>query len=383
VNALVLKALARDPDDRFQSAGEMQREIDGILASLKPTPSRSDLGAYLQSLFASEARAGAAPVYPTAIPPPSSGPARSTLAVPSAAVPARQAAVAVVAPADVSRVIEELEAGRSRRTLWLAIGGVAAAGLVAYFLLGRGASTAPPAAPAPAGTETSGAPAADASRPAAEPPGATPSATAPAAEPNVNQLASAEVKRREDQLKKKYEDELAKRKAELDQLNTKPQGTPAVPVEPRSEPPAPAAPEPVEQNTQTQTEPPPITAPEAEAPPQPAVEPPIVAPQTPSVKEGDLVRSGAGVRPPVLVSLTKPEYPPMARRLKVEGTVLVSLLVDETGRVVETRLESGVSQNVGINEAAIKAVRSAVFSPATKDGVRVKMWHQLKIPFKL
>ena len=73
----------------------------------------------------------------------------------------------------------------------------------------------------------------------------------------------------------------------------------------------------------------------------------------------------------------------MARRLKVEGTVIVSLLVDETGHIAETRLDSGVSQNVGINEAALAAARSAVFSPATKSGVRVKMWYQLKIPFKL
>ena len=109
---------------------------------------------------------------------------------------------------------------------------------------------------------------------------------------------------------------------------------------------------------------------------------PQVAPQ-PDVKEGDLVRPGAGVKPPVLVSLTKPEYPAMARRLKVEGTVVVSLLVDETGRVAETRLDSGVSQNVGLNEAALSAARSAVFNPATKSGVRVKMWYQIKIPFKL
>ena len=36
-----------------------------------------------------------------------------------------------------------------------------------------------------------------------------------------------------------------------------------------------------------------------------------------------------------------------------------------------------------MNEAAMAAARSAVFSPATKSGVRVKMWYQLKIPFKL
>jgi protein TonB len=86
---------------------------------------------------------------------------------------------------------------------------------------------------------------------------------------------------------------------------------------------------------------------------------------------------------PVLVSIDKPEYPPIARRMKVEGTVILSLLVDENGRVLEVRLERGVQQNVGINEAAEAAARSAKFRPATKDGVRVKIWYQLTIPFKL
>jgi TonB family protein len=69
--------------------------------------------------------------------------------------------------------------------------------------------------------------------------------------------------------------------------------------------------------------------------------------------------------------------------MRVEGTVVLALLVDENGRVVDVRLESGVSQNVGLNEAALAAARTATFKPATKDGVRVKMWHQVKVPFKL
>jgi len=38
---------------------------------------------------------------------------------------------------------------------------------------------------------------------------------------------------------------------------------------------------------------------------------------------------------------------------------------------------------VGFNEAAIQAARGAVFKPATKDGVPVKAWARLRIPFKL
>lgn len=392
VNALVLKALARDPDDRFLTAGEMQREIDGILASLKPAPSQSDLGTYLHQLFAAEAQGESAPAaaaLSSAIP----APARGAASAPSAAVPSRQPEVAVVVPTGVSK-IEDAEGGRSSKVLWMAIGGVAAAGLIAYLLLGRGPAPAPPASPAPAATESAPTPTGEpagpnaaAVGPATEPSGSpvpAPAVAAPGASPTVDQMVSDEVKRREEELKKKYEDELARRKAELEKLNTKP----AAPASVAVPPPAVVAPAP-KQEAPPEPAPAPVPTPVVEAPPpaaapQPAAETqPASPPQAPEVKEGDLVRPGAGVKPPVLVSLTKPEYPAMARRLKVEGTVIVSLLVDETGRVAETRIDSGVSQNVGINEAALAAARSAVFSPATKSGVRVKMWYQLKIPFKL
>jgi TonB family protein len=396
VNALVLKALARDPDDRFSSAGEMQREIDGILASLKPAPTQADLGVYLHQLFAAEAQAGATPASSAALAatPAASATARGAGAAPSAAVPGRQAEVAVVAPTGVSK-IDEPDAGRSGKMLWIAIGGVAAAGLIAYVVLGRGAPSAPAAAPAatetatgpaeaagPVGAADSGAPAAPATAPAAGE--AAPAAPATAGQ-SVDQMVSDEVKRREEELKKKYEEELARRKAELDKLNTKPQAGAAAPAATAPATAAPTPAPPAAQEAPAETAPAPAAEPAAAAPPvaEPVVEAPPAAPAAPLVKEGDLVRPGPGVKPPVLVSLTKPEYPAMARRLKVEGTVVVSLLVDETGRVAETRLDSGVSQNVGINEAAVAAARSAVFSPATKSGVRVKMWYQLKIPFKL
>jgi TonB family protein len=152
--------------------------------------------------------------------------------------------------------------------------------------------------------------------------------------------------------------------------------TPAAETEaPAPEPEAPA----VEPDPQPVTAPPPARTRPAPAAPRPAAP----APQQPSVREGDLVPAGPGVRPPVLVSFDKPEYPRVARRMKVEGTVVMSLLVDETGQVTDVRLEQGVNLNVGINEAALAAARTARFRPATKDGVKVKTWHQLTIPFKL
>ena len=42
-----------------------------------------------------------------------------------------------------------------------------------------------------------------------------------------------------------------------------------------------------------------------------------------------------------------------------------------------------IKKNVGLNEAAVAAARASHYKPASKDGVRVKMWTRLKIPFKL
>jgi TonB family protein len=102
----------------------------------------------------------------------------------------------------------------------------------------------------------------------------------------------------------------------------------------------------------------------------------------PAVKLGELVKPGPGVVPPTPLELVRPQYPPLARRLGVQGTVRLSLLVDEAGKVIETRLLEGVRQKVGINEAALAAATKARFRPATKEGIRVKMWYELVSRFE-
>ncbi|HEV2844460.1 MAG TPA: TonB family protein, partial [Thermoanaerobaculia bacterium] len=141
------------------------------------------------------------------------------------------------------------------------------------------------------------------------------------------------------------------------------------------DPTPPPAPEP---EPQREREPEPVKA--QEKPPAPEPQPATAAPRT---KPGELVQGGAGVVPPQLVSFPKPEYPPMARTLRVEGIVVVSVLVDENGQVQEARVAEPIRQKVGLNEAAVAAARAARYKPATREGVRVKMWTRLRIPFKL
>ena len=105
---------------------------------------------------------------------------------------------------------------------------------------------------------------------------------------------------------------------------------------------------------------------------------------SPVAKQGDFVATGTpGLAEPVLISMKKVPYPPIAKMHKVGGNVIVSVLVSETGRVIEAKLLRGISQNVGINEAALEMARGATFQPATKDGARVKANKTLVVPFKL
>src|SRR5256714_7209408 len=55
IDNIVLKALQKEPANRYQTAGEMQRDIDAVLYSFKPTPTSADLAIYMHRLGSSEA----------------------------------------------------------------------------------------------------------------------------------------------------------------------------------------------------------------------------------------------------------------------------------------------------------------------------------------
>jgi serine/threonine protein kinase/CheY-like chemotaxis protein len=51
VDAVVRKALAREPEERFQSAGELMRQLEEILSSLRPVPGQRELAVFMARLF--------------------------------------------------------------------------------------------------------------------------------------------------------------------------------------------------------------------------------------------------------------------------------------------------------------------------------------------
>ncbi|MCB1008113.1 MAG: energy transducer TonB, partial [Acidobacteria bacterium] len=104
--------------------------------------------------------------------------------------------------------------------------------------------------------------------------------------------------------------------------------------------------------------------------------------QAPAVRVGDLVEAGPGVVAPRLTRQPALRYPPLAQRMRKEATVVVRVLVDERGQVVQAE-RSGTEAGFGLDDAAVEFAKACGYSPATKDGVKVKMWTDLKVAFTL
>jgi protein TonB len=69
--------------------------------------------------------------------------------------------------------------------------------------------------------------------------------------------------------------------------------------------------------------------------------------------------------------------------MHVSGTVVLSVLVGETGRVEDVRTVREAGGNMGLTQAAQKAIRLWTFRAAVKDGVQVKTWMTIPFPFVL
>lgn len=115
--------------------------------------------------------------------------------------------------------------------------------------------------------------------------------------------------------------------------------------------------------------------------PQPTEQPP--APVVPEIREGQEVELTPDVVKPEIMSRINPTYPPIAQQKKIEGTVILSVLVSERGEPVDARVLRGAGGQSGLNEAAIEAIKKWKFRPAVKSGKRVRVWMTYPIVFKL
>lgn len=80
----------------------------------------------------------------------------------------------------------------------------------------------------------------------------------------------------------------------------------------------------------------------------------------------DLPRTGGHISAPVVLNQPVAEYTPEARKARVQGEVMISVIVDAQGMPQNARVVKPLP--AGLSEAALDAVRKYRFKPALKDG---------------
>ena len=93
------------------------------------------------------------------------------------------------------------------------------------------------------------------------------------------------------------------------------------------------------------------------------------------------VKAGKGVSPPKVIKQHDPRFSVAARRAKVQGTVVVGLVVDDTGASTKIRILNPVG--CGLDAQAVHSVETWRFSPAEKDGKPVAVEIAVEVDFHL
>jgi len=367
IDRIVLKALHPEREQRYQSARELQLDLEAAMREHGWSLDSAAVARYLEDLTAggdvsvSPAAAepvdgGSPPPVEPVVPPPDTGPSEAPLPEPEFEIAEHSESQPSPEPVAVATAGGEppeagAEEGGGRQRLWLMLAVLAlvvVAGVLYLVFRGGSAETPPTTVPAPVAVATE-----------------TPT---PAAEDGL--LSDEELL---EQARIVAEAEIAKQEEELRQR-----------LEEEFPTPTPIPPTPTETATETPTPEPSVTptSPPTETPVPPTATP-IPPTPTPSVREGDIVSMGPGVAQAVVIHKEEPKYPPMARQMRVEGAVEVQALVGVDGTVEQVRIVNVSRKGVGFEKATEEAVKKWRYKPATKHGVKVRMWVQIRVPFRV
>jgi TonB family protein len=96
---------------------------------------------------------------------------------------------------------------------------------------------------------------------------------------------------------------------------------------------------------------------------------------------GGVYQPGAGIDPPTLVKEVRPIYTDEARRQRIQGDVILEIVVRSDGSVGSIRVRRSLGG--GLDQRAIEAVRQWRFNPARRHGTPVDVAVEVAVEFKL
>jgi TonB family protein len=115
-----------------------------------------------------------------------------------------------------------------------------------------------------------------------------------------------------------------------------------------------------------------------DAPPPPPPPPP--PPGAKELSDPAAVRVGGSIRPPAKITNVNPVYPPEAKDARVQGVVILDILIGEDGRVENAKILRSIPL---LDQAAIDAVTQWVFTPTTINGEAKKVIMTATVNFTL
>ena len=110
------------------------------------------------------------------------------------------------------------------------------------------------------------------------------------------------------------------------------------------------------------------------------VAPPPLPPPVPAAPASRVIRTSAGVQAGNLVHQVKPEYPELAKIVRVQGVVVLEGEINEEGAVESIRLISGHHL---LTKAAIEAVLQWRYRPTLLNGSPVRVLTTITVTFSM
>src|SRR6185369_1573324 len=92
------------------------------------------------------------------------------------------------------------------------------------------------------------------------------------------------------------------------------------------------------------------------------------------------VRVGGKISEPKKTRNVAPTYPEIAKRARVQGTVILEATISPQGRVTDVKVLRGIPM---LDEAAMGAVRQWTYSPTLLNGVPVPVFMSVTVNFRL